>query len=231
MSRRRPDQPPPDRLAALLGVAVSGASTAEGAGGWVPARDDVELIAPPRRALRKPLRPQGPSARGGVWDSSGSNPRSRAAATSTATPPGGRASREGPDRRGRLDGGDGRHRRPAPPRPRLLTVPVSLRGASVRPRRTAVLGLLLVLVLVTGVLAVRLFVARASAPPEPVPVPAAAHGPPAGLQSRSVPAAFATGSESSAVAAAGAPAARGTATAPAGRAPAASLAVAGPAGT
>src|SRR3954470_22970367 len=100
MSRRRPDQPPPDRLAALLGVAVSGASTAEGAEGWVPARDDVELTEPPRRgprpALRQPLRPQAPSARGGVWDSSGSKPRSRAAAASTATPPGGRASREGP---------------------------------------------------------------------------------------------------------------------------------------
>ena len=47
-----------------------------------------------------------------------------------------------------------------------------------RPRRTAVLGLLLVLVLVTGVLGVRLALARSSATPEPVPVPAAAHGPP-----------------------------------------------------
>jgi hypothetical protein len=37
----------------------------------------------------------------------------------------------------------------------MLTVPVALRGASVRPRRTAVLGLLLVLALAAGVLGVR----------------------------------------------------------------------------
>jgi competence protein ComEA len=71
-----------------------------------------------------------------------------------------------------------------------MTVPTSLRGAVVRPRRTAVLGLLLVLVLAAGVLAVRVAWARSSATPQPVP--AAAHGPPTGLLSRSVPAAFAT---------------------------------------
>src|SRR3954452_12637094 len=118
MSRRRTDQPPPDRLAALLGVAVSGTSTGDDLKGWVPARDDVELTAPPRQALRQPLRRQG-RALGDVSDSSGSNSRSRAAAAFTTTPPGPRASREGPDRRGRSDGGGGRHRRPvpAPPRP------------------------------------------------------------------------------------------------------------------
>src|SRR3954452_16493926 len=146
MPRRSTDQPPADRLAALLGVAVSGAPPGGDLEGWVPARDDVELTAPPRQQLRRHAS----------------------------------AAREG----ARLDGGDGRHRRPRPPRPRLLTVPVSLRGASVRPRRTAVLGLLLLLVLVTGVLGVRLALARSSATPQPVPVPAAAHGPPAGLQSR-----------------------------------------------
>jgi len=199
MPRRRTDQPPPDRLAALLGVAVSGAQPGEELDGWVPARDDVELTAPPRQPLRQPRRQpvglplrQTSSARGDDWGSPASTSRSRGGAAFTASTPGGRTGREGLDRRSRPDGGDGRHRRPAPPRPRLLTVPVSLRGASVRPRRTAVLGLLLVLVLVTGVLGVRLALARSSATPEPVPVPAAAHGPPAGLQSRSVPAAFAT---------------------------------------
>ena len=46
--------------------------------------------------------------------------------------------RLGRGRLGRRQAGprdDGRHRRPTPPRPALLTVPVSLRGASVRPRR------------------------------------------------------------------------------------------------
>ncbi len=187
MSRRSTDQPPPERLAALLGVAMSGAPPSENLDGWVPARDDVELTAPPRQPVRRQVRRQVPAARKGAW----------------------------------LDGGDGRHRRPAPPRPRLLTVPVSLRGASVRPRRTAVLGLVLVLVRVTAVLGVRLALARSSATPEPVP--AAAHGPPAGLQSRSVPAAFATSP--------GAAAGTGTATGAGGRAPAASPAPGGAAGT
>jgi hypothetical protein len=56
MSRRRTDQPPPDRLAALLHVAVSGTPPGEDLDGWVPARDDVELTAPPRQPLRDPLR-------------------------------------------------------------------------------------------------------------------------------------------------------------------------------
>jgi competence ComEA-like helix-hairpin-helix protein len=72
-----------------------------------------------------------------------------------------------------------------------------------------------------------LALARSSATPEPVPVPAAAHGPPAGLQSRSVPAAFATAAGVVAGAAAGAAAATGTATGPAGAGSAVSPAAAG----
>jgi len=87
-----------------------------------------------------------------------------------------------------LDGG--RHRRPASPRPAILTVPVALRGVRARPRRLAVLGVLVLLVAVAVVLGLRVAWARSSAQPQPVA--ASAHGPPGGLVARSVPAAFAT---------------------------------------
>src|SRR5690349_14821202 len=178
MSRRRTDQPPPDRLAALLGVAVrdvDGSATRHGGGldpvpahtdpetGWVPGRADIELVAPPRR-------------------------------TRQATPRQAGLRQAGVREAGARD--DGRHRRPTPPRPALLTVPVSLRGASVRPRRMAVVGLLLVLAVAAGVFGVRVAWARSSSRPEPVPAVAtpvrgATTGLPTGLLARSVPAAFA----------------------------------------
>ena len=83
----------------------------------------------------------------------------------------------------------GRHRRPAPPRPSILTVPVTLRGVRARPRRLAVLGVLLLLVTAAVAFGVRVAWARSSA--MPTPVAAAAHGPPGGLVTRTVPAAFA----------------------------------------
>jgi competence protein ComEA len=83
----------------------------------------------------------------------------------------------------------GRHRRPAPPKPAILTVPVGLRGVRARPRRLAVLGVLLLLVVAAIVLGVRVAWARSSAQPQPIT--AAAHGPPDGLVARTVPAAFA----------------------------------------
>jgi competence protein ComEA len=83
----------------------------------------------------------------------------------------------------------GRHRRPAPPGPAILTVPLALRGVRARPRRLAVLGFLVLLVVVAAVLGVRVVLARSSASPEPVA--ATAHGPPGGLVTRTVPAAFA----------------------------------------
>ena len=86
--------------------------------------------------------------------------------------------------------GAGRHRRPGPPKPAILTVPMSLRGARARPRRLAVLGVLLLLVAVAAVLGVRVAWARSAAAPQPVA--AAAHGPPGGLVARTVPAAFAS---------------------------------------
>jgi competence protein ComEA len=85
---------------------------------------------------------------------------------------------------------NGRHRRPAPPKPAILTVPVALRGVRARPRRLAVLGFLVLLVTAAVVLGVRVAWARSSA--QPRPVAATAHGPPGGLASRTVPVAFAS---------------------------------------
>ena len=85
---------------------------------------------------------------------------------------------------------NGRHRRPGPPKPAVLTIPVALRGVRARPRRLAVLGVLVLLVAVAGVFGIRVAWASSSAKPESIP--AASHGPPGGLVSRTVPAAFAT---------------------------------------
>ena len=84
----------------------------------------------------------------------------------------------------------GRHRRPGPPKPAILTVPVALRGARARPRRLAVLGVMVLLVAAAAVLGLRVAWARSSAQPQPVA--AAAHGPPGGLVTRTVPPAFAS---------------------------------------
>jgi competence protein ComEA len=85
---------------------------------------------------------------------------------------------------------NGRHRRAAPPKPAVLTVPVALRGVRARPRRLAVLGVLVLLVAVALVLGLRVAWARSSAKPQPVA--AAAHATPGGLVARTVPAAFAS---------------------------------------
>lgn len=86
---------------------------------------------------------------------------------------------------------NGRHRRPAPPKPAILTVPVALRGVRARPRRLAVLGVMVLLLMAAGVLGIRVAWAHSSATPQPVA--ATAHGPPDGLVSRTVPVAFASG--------------------------------------
>jgi competence protein ComEA len=84
----------------------------------------------------------------------------------------------------------GRHRRPGPPKPAILTVPVALRGVRAKPRRLAVLGVLVLLAAVAVVLGIRVAWARSSAKPQSIP--AAAHGTPSGLVARTVPAAFAS---------------------------------------
>ena len=79
----------------------------------------------------------------------------------------------------------GRHRRPASPR--LLTVPDPLWGAVARPRRLAVLGLLLTLVAALVLFGVRVAWARHADQPQPV----AATGASSGLVRRAMPSAFA----------------------------------------
>ena len=69
-------------------------------------------------------------------------------------------------------------------------MPVALRGVRARPRRLAALGVLLLLVTAALVLGVRVAWARSSAQPQPVA--ATGPGPPGGLASRTVPAAFAS---------------------------------------
>lgn len=83
-----------------------------------------------------------------------------------------------------------RHRRPAPPMPAILTVPAALRGVRARPRRLAVLGILVLLVVLAMVFGVRVALARSAA--QPHAVAATAHSKPGGLVARTVPAAFAT---------------------------------------
>ena len=85
---------------------------------------------------------------------------------------------------------DGRYRRQGPPKPTILTVPTALLGARVRPRRLAVLGVLVVLVAVGLVLGIRVAWARSASRPEAIA--AVVHGSPGGLVARTVPAAFAT---------------------------------------
>jgi competence protein ComEA len=66
----------------------------------------------------------------------------------------------------------GRHRRPRPPAPRLLTLPASLRDARLRAPRAATIGLILVVVLTAGAFGVRVAWAKAASAPRPVGAPA-----------------------------------------------------------
>ena len=172
--------------AAVLGAAVSGAAVSGAAisgalssplAGWIPhraslVREPAEVVRPgevlrPAVVPAVVVAPAAPSA-GAFWSSAGRAPAGLAPAPSD----------------------NGRHRRPGPPKPAILTLPVALRGVRARPRRLAVLGILIVLVVVATVFGVRVAWARSSA--KPAPIAAAAHGPPNGLVARTVPAAFAT---------------------------------------
>ncbi|HEV7194849.1 MAG TPA: SLBB domain-containing protein, partial [Pedococcus sp.] len=62
----------------------------------------------------------------------------------------------------------GRHRRPSPPPPRLLTLPSSLRNARVRAPRAATIGLILVVVLTAAGFGVRVAWAKAASAPRPI---------------------------------------------------------------
>lgn len=160
MPRRHPESPPTDRLAAVLGVPSPGQPGAD-----PPASAGW---VPQRRSLASV---PAPSPRVGFGPTS-----------STSVVPSSLLS-------ARVVPGTGRHRRPAPPGPAILTVPVALRGVRARPRRLAVLGVLVLLV--TAALAFGARVAWARSLATPKPIAAAAHGPPGGLVTRTVPAAFA----------------------------------------
>jgi competence protein ComEA len=172
MPRRRLEPPPSDRLAVILGMPPV-ASAAE-----APPR--LVGWVPQRSSFTRkdvpPLTPGGAL----IGQVSGGSAR--------PTPAQGISS-------------CGRHRRAVPPKPAILTVPTALRGLRARPRRLAVLGVLILLVTSALVLGVRVALARSSA--QPKPIAAAAHGPPVGLVTRTVPAAFATKGVSGSTTAAG----------------------------
>lgn len=176
MPRRPSATPALDRRLALLGKLTDEVIRPEPVGyrpdatrpvGWVPQRAAVTgrpLLSSPR---------SGSTAPGGTAQ--------RRQPTGAPTP-------ERAARTAATAADLGRHRRPAPPAPAVFTLPRALHGAVTRPPRRAVLGLLLVLVLASAVLAGRVVMAHASATPHPV----ATTGSPPGLVSRSLPAAFAS---------------------------------------
>ena len=70
----------------------------------------------------------------------------------------------------------GRHRRPRPPGPRILTLPRALQGARVSGPAAAALGMALVVLVAAVVLGVRVAWAKAASAPEPVGSPAVSAG-------------------------------------------------------
>jgi competence protein ComEA len=162
MSRRRLEPPPADRLAAILGMPP----VAPAAGTLSELTGWVPQRASVTREAESPDAP-GRAAPTGLVPSD--PPRLNLGRGTLST---------------------GRHRRSVPPKPAILTVPVALRGVRASPRRLAVLGVLVLLLTSAVVLGVRVAWARTSARPQPIA--AAAHGPPGGLVTRTVPAAFAS---------------------------------------
>src|SRR5450759_1530669 len=169
MPRRRLESPSADRLAAILGIpsAASPATASPQLAGWVPQRTSLDPF--PAVTLEAATL--------------------ETTAITLATDPA-RAVKGAAFEAAMLED-NGRHRRPALPKPAILTVPVALRGVRARPRRLAVLGVMVLLLTAAVVLGIRVAWARSSATPQPVA--ATAHGPPDGLVSRTVPAAFASG--------------------------------------
>ena len=174
MPRRRLESPSDERLAAILGIpsAASPVSASAQLAGWVPQRTSLD----PFPAV--------------VLEAATLETTTFAAATVPVRALARAMPEEATLEAATLDD-NGRHRRPAPPRPAILTVPVALRGVRARPRRLAVLGIMVLLLTAAGVFGIRVAWARSSATPQPVA--ATAHGPPDGLVSRTVPAGFASG--------------------------------------
>jgi len=182
MPRRRPEPPPTDRVPVILGIPPA-ASTDEGSlpAGWVPQRESLtrpESLAAVAVAAVADVAAE-PGQVGVVAPT-----RSGFAEDPWPVPSTSVGEVAPTSSQSRTDAA------PTPARPAILTVPVSLRGVRASPRRLAVLGVLVLLLVVTAVLGVRVAWARSSA--KPAAVAASAHGPPSGLVSRSVPAAFAS---------------------------------------
>lgn len=169
MPRRRLESPSADRLAAILGISSAAlpASASPQLHGWVPQRTSLDPF--PEVTLEAATLEETTIAPGTVPERALTGAMLEAVTLED----------------------NGRHRRPAPPKPAILTVPVALRGVRARPRRLAVLGVMVLLLTAAVVLGIRVAWARSSATPQPVA--ATAHGPPDGLVSRTVPAAFASG--------------------------------------
>jgi hypothetical protein len=196
MLRRRLEPAPDDRLAALLGLPPA-ASTGLPSGpvspasGWVPERSTLSSRALASPALSTPVLatsvPRHERKLAGNLGAAARTPEEQRAGVSNAD-------RDGFNGIHGADGAKnrrpGRHRRPGPPLPAVLTVPLALRGVRARPRRLAVLGLMLLLAVVSILFGIRVALARSSAAPQPVAV--SATGRPGGLVSRTVPAAFAS---------------------------------------
>jgi competence protein ComEA len=194
MPRRRLEPPPADRIAAVLGIpfAASSAAASSPFAGWVPQRTSLAqvtavvptAVVPTAVACPSAVAPaataQPPEAAPAAIDPTVALSAEAFWASASWAPPASALAL--PD--------DGRHRRPGPPKPAILTLPVALRGVRAKPRRLAVLGVLVLLAAVAVVLGIR--VAWASSSAKPQLIAAAAHGQPAGLVTRTVPAAFAT---------------------------------------
>ena len=170
--RRRPQEPSP-RLLALLGEGQA-ARAGDGAGGR-PARTGRDLGL-------------GDAARTGASPADHARDGERGARDAAAGP--GATDGESrvepwlPDRQwleagagrppppdaapGRAPQQPGRHRRPTPPGPALLTLPRALRGARTSGPRAAALGLVLVVVAAAVVFGVRVAWAAAASAPQPV---------------------------------------------------------------
>jgi competence protein ComEA len=187
MRRRPPPEVDPDRLRSLLASARPRPEPV-GASGWVP--DEAP--------------PEAPSTDAGGWDdmwragddgrrlgdgAGGAEPLGTGLAgadTAGGEAAGGEAAGEAAG--GGLWGG-GRHRSP----PRVLTVPVALRGARIAVSVRAVVAFLLLLILAVVFFAVRVARAQEAAAPQPV---AAGQGV---VGRTSVPSAFASGTSGSSV--------------------------------
>lgn len=137
--RRRPSEPSPRLRALLEGAGPAREVDAPGDG---PVRVATEVVpwVPERSWLELPAAPPDAAPDGPPLDPSGAPVAHR----------------------------PGRHRRPRPPGPRLLTVPESLRGARLTAPRLAAVGLLLVLAVAAVGFGARVAWARAASQPHVV---------------------------------------------------------------